>query len=117
MSDHFDDHHPRPEGAWRSWGTRAEGPGRWCILEHPLGVEAGLLFVTDADDAVGFMPNGTEAGNLLAPSIVQAVQAAYMSGTSSPSTVFDSWAGRATMSIAAQPVQHTDDLGATVSRL
>lgn len=32
MSDHFDDYHPRHEGAWRSWGTRAEGPGRWCSI-------------------------------------------------------------------------------------
>lgn len=111
MSDHYADHQPQPIGGPYSWGTTAEGPGRWCILEHPVGVEAGLLFVTDADDAIGFLPNGAEAGNLLAPSVVEGVQAAYATGVSSPSMVFDAWAARSGMSVNARETHHAPDLG------
>lgn len=111
MSDHYADHYPHPEAPRRSWGYTCEGPGRWCILEHPLGHEAGLLFVTDADDAVGFLPNGKPNGAALSTSIVLGIQAAYATGVSSPTMVFDHWADRANMSIAAQQVQHAEDLG------
>lgn len=111
MSDHFADHYPHPEGPQRSWGYTAEGPGCWFILEHPLGHEAGLMFVTDANDTVGFLQNGKPNGWAMSQSITAGIQAAYGSGRSSPSIVFDAWAGRANMSIAAQQVQHTDNLG------
>ncbi|WP_369022717.1 hypothetical protein [Micrococcus luteus] len=116
MSDHYADHYPHPEGPERSWGYIAEGPGRWCILEHPLGHEAGLLFVTDADDAVGVLPNGQPNGYALSMDFTAGVQAAYGTGVSSPTVVFDHWADRATMSIAAQPVHHAQDLGAVAEQ-
>lgn len=87
MSGHYADHHPQVEGPERSWGYKAEGPGRWCILEHPLGREAGLLFVTDADDAAGFIQNGQPNGYALFVSITLGSQAAEASGMSSPSRV------------------------------
>ncbi|WP_413543165.1 hypothetical protein [Citricoccus nitrophenolicus] len=112
MSGHYADHYPKPTGSRRSWRYTAQGPGRWCIMEHPLGQPAGMLFVTDAEDAVGFLPNG----HALNTSIALEIQEAVKSGMSSPSIVFDTLADRATISIAAEQFQHSEDLGTVANQ-
>ena len=115
MSGHYADHHPKPVGPQRSWGYRAEGPGRWFVLERPLGNEVGLMFVTDQDDAVGIIQNGAPGCGHAAMDVALGIQAAHATGICSPSVVFDAWAGRATQAVAAGQVHHTDDLGAVAS--
>lgn len=116
MSDHYADHYPRPEGPSRSWGCVAEGPGRWCILEAPMGHPAVLMFVTDRGDAVGVIQNGQPNGAVVAEDFAMGVQGAKATGQSSPTVVFEAWAGRNTQALMAGTVEHAEDLGAVAAQ-
>lgn len=82
------------------------GPGRYFLLEAPLGIKVGLVWTNDAD-GLGFRPLATERAALITPRIVHAFQQAAAVGT--PATVvFDHWAGQVSQGLAAGPVMVGD---------
>lgn len=85
------------------------GAGRWVTIQAPLGAPAVLLWTND-QDVLGFRgadlsvnPQGATLNDTLA----QALRSAKAAGAD-VSAVFDYWAGRASLSSGAGPVQSGD---------
>lgn len=83
------------------------GPGRWVTLTGPQGV-IGDLWCSDTVEGIGFVPRSDD-GIRRVPEFYTAFSGAAGAGTPARE-VFDYWADRASIAIAAGPVQ-TGDLG------
>jgi len=86
-----------------------EGPGRWVTIQSPIGVPAAILW-TDDREILAFraadMADNPD-GPAMADTLGQALRSARAAGTPA-SSVFDWWAGQASMGLAAGAVTTGD---------
>lgn len=67
------------------------GPGRWCVLQAPIGVDAGILY-TDDHHVLGFLD--TDRGQALAGTLRVTLMALAEAGMSA-TQAFDALVSRA----------------------
>jgi hypothetical protein len=92
-------------GGWRGYDPVLEGPGRWCMLEAPLGRAIGTVWTSDRG-GLGFLPvrlDENAAVVAFTSEFVVNAQRAWADGVPA-SVAFDWWAGRASQGLAARPV-------------
>jgi len=115
--NHIEDQRLEVVGGWATYSPVMEGQGRWVLIEAPAGLPVGTVW-TDDRDGLGFLPVPlNEHGG--APAFAAQFRAdlldAWAAGITA-ATIFDWWAGRASVALAAGQVE-TGDLTDLASRL
>lgn len=109
--DHYGDHQAATVSAPAHYATGPlVGAGRWCAIYSPLtGPPAGTLY-TDDDGILGFMPVSV-MDHPNAPAVTHLVHDGLLDAAAQGAPVrdvFDAWAERVGLGLAAGPVTRGD---------